>query len=208
MRYVWMLLLLTVALSGCQGLTALTPFRYQPTEAQRSAADLVVQDVTALKGHVTPAAEPVRAEAEVAAKVTQTYMGLPKVRPNPVAPENTAIIDEAEVAATQPQPTIVDTVLTSVDTAFDLADALMVLVAGAAGTAGFLKVRSKVLDGRAKLADVSVQKDALAKALRDLVTGVEDLKHKQENPKEVTQVIGSHQDADTRAVIDGVRAGL
>jgi hypothetical protein len=101
MKRFLVLAVLIVSLYGC----ADNPLRFAPTEAQKQAIDLTVTDSLALAPHVDPAGQPILTEATDAAKITQTYLGLPTARPTTLAAGNATILGQAAtVAAARPTP--------------------------------------------------------------------------------------------------------
>ena len=172
-------LAIAVILAGC---TAEFPLKWKPTEPQKQAADLAVKDIQALAPHVAPAAEPIRAEAQQAAEITQTYLGLPKTRPVPVAQANPQLLAQAREAATRPTPTIGqagDAVISEgqrlTQTGFSLAELALTAFGSIAGIWGAGKFKGKI-DGWRNTAQESQWKvnDTL-EALRQVVQSIDAL---------------------------------
>lgn len=147
-----LLMLWAVALlifcSGCMGQDG-TGIRWAPTETQKQAADLVVHDVLALKPHVPAVAEPIRAEAEKAAKITRAYVGRPQEPLDPVKaskdpspdPAKQTVLTDAQQAADRPPPTIGDV-------GYDLGDVILTSLGSMGGIGGLALGIRKMLRGR------------------------------------------------------------
>ncbi len=120
--------------SGCSD-----TLRFSPSERQKEAADIAVVDIAALRPHVAPEAEPTRAEAELAAKVTQAYIGLPKKRAVPLAPGNAQAMAEAAEVATE-RPTTGEVVTEGVTVLNGILGSLAT-IAGIWGIRGAVKAR-------------------------------------------------------------------
>lgn len=200
---------------GCTG----DPIRWAPSEPQKQAADLAVTDVAALKPFVAPQAEPIRAEAEQAAKVTQTYLGLPQERPVSNAPVNIETLTTAGADAAK-RPSAADVaqavsagVTAGADAGFGLADQLLAIVGTVIGTVGLGKFAGKVSQWRQGVADARTTIDAkqaeieaLAVAVGELVKGVRNL------PADVQAAVKDSmskvQSPQTRQIVASAKADL
>jgi len=165
-------------LAGCADM----PVRWQPTEAQKQAADLVVRDLAALKPAVPEAAEPIRAEAETAALTAQAYMGLPAQRPAPVQPANAEVLNQAAADAAKAQPTAGETAAAvlaaaqqAADTGFTLVQTLLAAGGAVAGTWSAGKIARKISGLQDKAADAQTRANATFQALGEVVGGIDRL---------------------------------
>lgn len=168
----------------CVGCSADFPFKWRPSEQQKQAADLTVRDLQALTPYVEAGAEPIRREAQQAAEITQTYLGLPKTRPQPVASTNVAVLMAAQSDADRPDPTagqvgnaIVDQATKITTTGFGLAELLLTAAGSITGVWGFGKVKRRV-DGWKDQAGEAEHKAADSiQAIREIVKGISQLDH-------------------------------
>ncbi len=173
------LLGLSLLMTGC---TAEFPLKWKPTESQKQAADLTVRDLQALVPHVAPEAEIIRNEAQHAAEVTQTYLGLPKIRAVPVAPGNVQVIADAQVDANRPAPTIGqvgEAVIAEgqklTTTGFSLAEVLLTSVGSIAGIWGAGKFKGKIDTWKTTAGDSQVKVNETIEALRQVVQSIDAL---------------------------------
>lgn len=164
--------------AGCTG----TGLKWSPSEQQKQAADLTVRDVSALKGKVFLGAEPIRAEAQRAAEVTQTYMGLPAQRPATIDEANPALLDAAASDAAKPPPTpaqVGDAVITKIErvaqTGFGLAELVLTGLTGVAGAWGLVKVKNKVGGWRDQARTSQLSAAETLAALREVAAGIDQL---------------------------------
>lgn len=208
------LVLLTVlgAIALFSGCTASAPFRWQPTEVQKQAADLAVQDVAALRGAVNPGHEPIRQEAEAASRTTQAYLGLPEQRLAPVQPDNDAVIITAQQDANRDQPSIADVAGHGMDTA----DTILTILGSIAGTAGFgiagkkvLNVRNTLRSQREAIVEHATDSDQRAQAIRELVRNIQTIKDELLVPNgcddEVREIL-CNQSPLTKQFVSAVKA--
>lgn len=166
-------------LSGCSNDF---PFKWRPTEQQKQAADLAVKDIAALAPHVAQVAEPIRREAQASAETTQTYIGLPKQRPQPVSPANDQIIRQAATDAARPAPTtgqvggaIVAQAEQITTTGFDLAELLLTAAGSVAGVWGLGKVKRRVDGFKTRANEAEGRVGETLQAIREIVRGVDQL---------------------------------
>lgn len=205
---------LAMAAGGC-GMS--DPIRWQPSEAQQQAADLTVAGAAELKGHVDPTHEPVRAEVERSAKVTQAYIGLPGTRLEPAQPSNAAVIDQAgQDAAGRPTATdVLDVTEARIDRGLDLADRLVDVgygVAAALGVGGgaavWLKRRKQAQETTDRLRD---QSQTLGQAARETFSAIGAfLADPATDPAQkdaLKDLLAEKQDAATKAVVNDWKLG-
>lgn len=192
--------------AGCTG----TGMKWAPTEQQKQAADLTVRDVVALKGKVFLGVEPIRAEAQRAAEVTQTYMGLPAQRPLSIDEANPALLDAAASDAAIPPPTpgqVGDAVVTQIErvaqTGFGLAELVLTGLTGVAGAWGLVKAKNKIGGWRdqTRLSQLSAA-ETLA-ALREVAAGIDQLP--PATRAEVKAIQAQHQSDATEELVATVR---
>ena len=170
---------LAVCVAGC---TSDFPLKWKPTEQQKQAADLTVKDLQALHPYVAPEAEPLRVEAHRSAEITQTYIGLPKDRPQPISPQNQPMLQQAAQDANRPPPTVgqvgtavVDQAAKITETGFDLTEVILAAVGTIAGTWGFGKVKSRVDGWRDGAASAEAQVNETMRALQEVVQSIDHL---------------------------------
>ena len=202
-------LLLATMLCGC---SPDYPFKWKPTEAQKQAADITVKDVMALEPYVAPEAQPIRQEALMAAEVTQTYMGLPNVRPTPMAAINPATLAGAAGDAAKPPPTfgevgnaVVDEIGKKSDAVFGLADSILALVATIAGTYGATKLGGKVNGWRQDKNTLQDKANVQFQALREIIAGIDQLT--PELKTQVKDIMGKVQTGGTTQIVARVKTG-
>lgn len=174
-----MLIVLVIGVAGCSGSF---PLKWKPTEQQKQAADLAVKDIQSLAAHVTPEAQAIRAEAQQAAEVTQTYLGLPKNRPQPASPANQAVLQQAAADATRPPPTagqvgqaVVDEASQIAASGFDMAELILTLIGGVAGTWGLGKIKRRTDEWRNTAATAEHRVGETLQALQEVVQGIDRL---------------------------------
>lgn len=174
-------------LFGCAGVDG-TAMRWAPTEAQKQAADLTVRDTQALKPHVPAIAEPIRSEAERAARATQAYVGLPETPLDAAVASEVSVPDpvkettlsDAEQASARPKPTVVDTT----NTGFGILEALLGTIGGVGGMGLVVRsVRKKLAESQALSQQLNrevrvggVEIDAQKLAVNELVSQVQEIK--------------------------------
>lgn len=206
LRFLVVVAALLLLAAGCTG----TGMRWAPTELQKQAADLTVRDVAALKGKVFLGVEPIRVEAQRAAEVTQTYMGLPAQRPLSIDEANPALLDAAASDAARPPPTpgeVGDAVVTQIErvaqTGFGLAELVLTGLTGVAGAWGCVKAKNKIGGWRdqTRLAQLSAG-ETLA-ALREVAAGIDQLP--PTTRAEVLAIQGKHQNPRTEELVAAVR---
>ncbi len=132
--------------------------RWPPTEQQKQAADLAVQNLQALGGHVEPQAEGVRMQAVQAAKITQTYLGLPSTPIQSGASQ--AVLTRAQKDAARPPPTLAEAAEVSLGVADEylrLAGAVAAALGLPAGVVLIKRARAKT----AALSEITAAIDAL-----------------------------------------------
>ena len=195
-------MVLILALTGC---SADAPLRWPPTEAQKQAADLTVQDIAALRGAVPASHENIRQEAAEAARTAQTYIGLPDQPLAPVQPENVDVVAAAQADANQEGPSIVD----AVDYGLDQADTILAIIGSIAGTVGIggigMKIRSVRKTLRRQRGTVAQQADVL----QQLVEGVQRVKNSQtaEGRNLVNNEMAGAQTPSTQRFVARIKAG-
>ena len=159
------------------------PIRWRPTEAQKQAGDLTVQDITDLKDFTEPAGEPLRKEALRSAEATRNYLSAPKVRPVPVAPDNDALLEKVEQNAAKPLPTptqvaavVTNKAQDAVDTGAGLLSQILTILGTAAGTLGLTGAASRIIAGKTKIAELKAAADSGLTALTEVVRGIDAAK--------------------------------
>jgi len=172
---------LALTFAGCSD----SMIRWQPTAEQKQAAAITTDATAALRGTVTPAAEPVRVAAHRAARATQTYMGLPA---KPIDLEDlpglAAAIAQAEQDAAKPGPTLADAATDIVDrleggteAGVALADRLLTIAASVAGSFGVAGSGAWIAKARKARKSAEEKAKAVAEALRETVLAIDDAKH-------------------------------
>jgi len=161
---------LIIMLSGCMDM----PLRWQPTEAQKRAADLTVTDLNYLHPRVAEGSKLVIQEATNAARATQTYVGLPKERPTSLAAENAAILDQANADAAN-QPTLIQGAEAAGKLAFPLIELLLTGGISIGGTLGAKKVVSVFQNAKQTAADAQLKYDDTLTAIKEVVAGIQNL---------------------------------
>jgi len=207
MKKILMLVLLCSPIVGCSGEY---PIQWKASEAQKQAADLAVTDTVALTPYVADDGQSIRAEAEQAAKVTQTYVGLPAERPMPVAAYNPVMLSQAGADASRPRPTIgqvgaavTDEIQRGSDTVFSLADSILALVATVAGTWGATKVVGKIGSIRGQRDELQARVDTTLDALKQTVQAVDQLP--PDVKSQVKAVMGQYQQGETPVIVAAIK---
>lgn len=168
-----------VCFAGCSGSW---PFKWKPTEEQKQAGDLTVKDIQALEPHVDNAGEPIRREALVGAEVTQTYLGLPKKRLQPVSPANEPILQQAatDANANQPAPTtgqvgqaMIDEAAQATTAGFTLAQLILGAASSVAGVWGYGRVKRRVDGWKDRAGTAEIKANETIEAIREIVRGVD-----------------------------------
>lgn len=78
------------------------------------------------------------------------------------------------------------------------------MLAGAVGAGGLVAAGRKVLRDRARKAELARSKQAL----REVVTGVDDLKRSTYSQNTMKQTLGPHQSPETRRLVSAIRTEL
>jgi hypothetical protein len=232
--YRWTVTILAVfvlaALLAGPGCTAEFPLTWKATQPQRQAADLAAKNTAALRPYTLPEGEPIRADAQAAAEVTREAVGLPATRPDPTPPAtptptpeavataaaNAATIRQAATDAARPPVTPLAAVAAGVEdagkvtqTGFVLADQWLTIIGSIAAAWGAKKIKDKVVTWRADASAAGDLAAQLSAALAETVRSVEAAKATL-TPEQVAAVqvaLKAGQTADTRAIVDAVRAG-
>jgi len=199
-------LALVLALAGCG---VKNPFKWQPTEPQKRAADLSARNWVVVKPHVQPAGEPIREEGEAAAELTQTYMGLPKERAVSQAPGNPFMFAEAQVDAARPPPALPTVIRQTIDDVEEGAQVGLALVTAALTAAGSIAATwglGKYAGGIKKIKDRAKQAEGqvtlTAEALREVVGGIQGL----DDATKAKVKAGQKQSAATAKLVAAAKA--
>jgi hypothetical protein len=206
------LLMCVLAMLIIGGCSAEFPVKWKPSEPQKQAADLAVSGIEALRPVVPASAGPIVNEAAQAARITQTYMGLPAERPAPVAAANAAMLAQAATDAARPAPTVgeIGNAVTSeiqskADAAFGLADSVLALLATVAGTYGATKLGAKVNSWREQRDEAQAQANVQITAIKEIVGAIDQLA--PDIKAQVKAVMAPAQKGDTPMLVAAVKNG-
>ena len=197
---------LIVVISSAIGCTADAPLRWPPTEQQKQAADLTVQDIAALQGAVPESHESIRQEAAQAARTAQTYIGLPDTPIAPVQPENVPVLAAAQADASKEGPSLVE----AVDYGMDQADTILTILGSIAGAAGLGVAGVKIQRTRKTLRDQRADLDQTFAVVSQLVEGIQRIKRGSADAEFATTInaeLAGAQTPATQRFIQRVKSG-
>ena len=178
------------------------PYKQAPTEAQRQNHAITEDAIDALRGSVTPAAEPIRQLAADSAKSTTAYIGKPERRVPIASPEAPATVGQAGEDARRPGPTAKEVAAAKAERVGEgigvARDLMLAVLSGAAGL-GLSAGKSALLKQKTK---------RTAKALQQVVAGVSDAINTQSTATQdsIRLRLGESQDPETVGIIKQIRA--
>jgi hypothetical protein len=169
--------------------------RWQPSQAQKQAADLAVQAADEMATVAPESHKAIAKTGQQATRTNQTYIGLPKTRVELDDPEVESTIASASADASA-RPDYIEGAHHAIDTGLGWTEAILGLVGSIAGTWGLTKVGGKVRDYRQRAQTTGA-------ALRQTVDAIDEAMDELDPQANalLRQVLSKQQDAASKVAV-------